>query len=192
MPEPDPPGTPIAIVLCEPQPGWQRDFRRAGQGLRAVLQDWAPRIDHIGSTSVPGLVAKPVIDIQVSVASPADVDDENHPSRQALQVLGYGLRSDNDDRRKRLFIRRGGPVDVNLHLRRCGCVSQQQSLLFRDYLRVDAASREQYADEKRRLARHRWSSVDDYAQAKSDVVWDILRRADRWSWNGWAPGPTDV
>lgn len=183
------------IEIVDADPRWPEQFTCVASALRTATGDWAQRIDHIGSTSVPGLVAKPLIDVQVSTRRPDDLDDAGHPVRRALDGMGFALMTDNDDRRKRFLRLRDshdGSPDVNLHVRRTGCVSQQQALLFRDYLRAESSARERYAAEKRRLALSSWRSVDAYAEAKGDVVWGLLREADVWSWSGWQPGPTDA
>lgn len=185
----------MLIEVVDADPTWPGQFAAVGALLRRACGAWAARIDHIGSTSVPGLAAKPLIDVQVSVARPDDLDDPDHPARRRLEDEGFVLVHDNDDRRKR-FLRlrdsRDGRLDVNLHVRREGCVSEQQALLFRDYLRARPSARLRYEAEKRRLSRSDWVSVDAYADAKGDVVWAMLREADVWSWSGWRPGPSDA
>ena len=183
----------VTVRIVGPDPRWPAQFDTQASALRALLGSLARRIDHIGSTAVPGLAAKNVIDIQVSVADPTVLDDPDHPARRGLAAAGFDFAADNDDRRKRFFSRRRpGEVLINLHVRRDGCVSQQQALLLRDYLREHPAARQRYEREKRRLSRQRWRSVDDYADAKGDVVWELLRQADVWSWQGWTPGPSDA
>lgn len=185
----------MQIEIVDPDPRWPGHFGLVAGSLRSAIGHWAQRIDHIGSTSVPGLAAKPIIDIQITVDEPSAIDSAKHPARLELESVGFAWMGDNDDRRKR-FLRlresaRGWP-DVNLHVRRDGCTSQQQALLFRDYLRADDSARRRYEQEKRRLARREWGSVDDYADAKGDVVWALLREADGWSFSGWQPGPSDA
>lgn len=180
------------VTLVAYDLSWPAQFRDAATRLREAVGGWATRIDHVGSTAVPGLLAKPVLDIQLSTADPADVDDSSHPVHGRLYERGFVLDPHNGDRRKRFFRHRGGPMPVNLHVRRDGCVSQQQALLFRDYLRVDEAARQRYGAEKKRLAQRPWRSVDAYAEAKSQVVWGLLQQADLWSWWGWQPGAPDA
>ena len=180
----------VTVQIVPADPAWARRFAVLATELRAVLGDRAERIDHIGSTAVPGLAAKDVIDIQVSVA-----DLEPHePVRAALVGLGWSAPADNPDHRKRFYFRRGdGLQDANLHVRRTGEFSQQASLLFRDHLRADATARARYEGTKRALAGRDWDDVDAYADAKGDCVWQLLREADRWAWGvGWAPGPSDA
>jgi GrpB-like predicted nucleotidyltransferase (UPF0157 family) len=108
----------------------------------------AIRIDHIGSTSVPGLAAKPVIDIQISVArlEPAE------PFLKPLERLGFIYRAGNTERTKRYFREPPGHARTHIHVRRAGSFSEQFPLLFRDYLRLHPAGAAKYERVKRRLA----------------------------------------
>lgn len=183
------------VTIVEPDPAWPARFTAEASALRKVFGSAATRIDHVGSTSVPGLAAKDVVDIQVTLPTAAAVTAVGHPDHAAHVALvqrGYAPEPGNDDHRKAFFRLRSPGLAVNLHVRRDGCVSQQQALLLRDYLREtpDAASR--YEQAKRHLAAREWASVDAYADAKSDIVWALLREADRWSWHGWQPGRTDA
>jgi GrpB-like predicted nucleotidyltransferase (UPF0157 family) len=181
----------IHIEVVPSDPLWPRLFRERAALIRQALDDRAERIDHIGSTSVPGLAAKPVIDIQVSVL---DLDPPE-PIDAALHSLGYEYDEDtNDDRRKRFYSLddASGRRLVNVHVRRLGEWSQQAALLFRDYLRDNPEAMVRYELEKRHLAQQDWPTVDHYANAKGDVVWALLREADLWSFHGWNPGRSDA
>ncbi|GAA4053801.1 GrpB family protein [Actinomadura miaoliensis] len=203
------------ITLAPYDSQWEADFLEVGSALRAALEpvlgDRLTGVHHIGSTSVPGIAAKPIIDVQVSVRDfrpwtrtdlVAPDEPAERPSREHIgesealidAVESTGLRWLGDwciDYRKWLFNRRDD-LAVNCHVRREGCVSQQQALLFRDYLRVNKAARQRYEDVKRELAARDWDLVDDYADAKGDCVWGILREADKWSQAGWFPSSTDI
>jgi GrpB-like predicted nucleotidyltransferase (UPF0157 family) len=113
---------------------WPILFARLGGALRAALGDVALRIDHVGSTSVPGLEAKPIIDVQISVASFEPLDAYRGP----LESLGYLFRADNTERTKRYFREAPGTRRTHVHVRRAGSLSEQFALLFRDYLRAHA------------------------------------------------------
>lgn len=104
------------------------------------------------------------------------------PYVEELRQLGFEFRPNNDDRCKRYFRRRGSRNDVNLHVRRSGEFSEQAALLFRDYLCASEDARRRYEAVKRELATREWERGDDYADAKGDCVWQLLREADRWSW----------
>jgi GrpB-like predicted nucleotidyltransferase (UPF0157 family) len=113
---------------------WPILFARLGGALRATLGDVALRIDHVGSTSIPGLEAKPIIDVQISVASFEPLDAYRGP----LESLGYLFRADNTERTKRYFREAPGTRRTHVHVRRAGSLSEQFALLFRDYLRAHA------------------------------------------------------
>ena len=177
---------PIVVVPADPQ--WPAEFREIATRLRAALGPVALRIDHVGSTAVPGLDAKPVIDVQVSVAS-LEPDD---PYRRPLERLGFEFHEANPDRSKRFFREPRGSRRVHLHLRVAGSFDEQLNLLLRDYLRSDAGARDEYARAKRALASAFREDRDGYVQAKEPVVWSLLLRAHDWlQATGWSPGRTD-
>ncbi|WP_024755978.1 GrpB family protein [Streptomyces exfoliatus] len=180
-------GEPVQIVPYDP--AWPAMFAGSGERLRAALGDAALRIDHIGSTSVPGLAAKPVIDIQISVASlePAD------PFLDPLTGMGLVHRADNAERTKRYFREPPGLPRTHVRVRQLGGFSQQFPLLFRDYLRCHAAAAAEYAAAKRRFAAEFRTDRAGYVRAKGAVVWEAVRHADAWAQHtGWVPGHTDA
>jgi GrpB-like predicted nucleotidyltransferase (UPF0157 family) len=177
------------IEIWPYDPAWPSLFAALGAGLRDALGSVALRIDHIGSTSVPGLAAKPIVDVQVSVAALDPVD----AYRVALERLGLVFRSENTERTKRYFREAPGTRRTHIHVRRAGSWAEQFTLLFRDYLRVHPEDRERYAELKRRLARELLDDRHAYTEAKFPFIWEVMARADRWSQDvGWAPGPSDA
>jgi GrpB-like predicted nucleotidyltransferase (UPF0157 family) len=180
---------PRIIRIADYDPGWPVRFAETGARLRAALGDVALRIDHIGSTSVPGLAAKPVLDIQISVAR---LDPVN-PFRDPLAGLGYVFRADNPERTKRYFREPPGTPRTHLHVRRHGSFAEQFALLFRDHLRAAPAAAAEYAAVKRRLAAEHPHDGQAYTDAKVPVVWSLAQRADDWAQQtGWEPGPSDA
>lgn len=177
------------ILIESYDPAWPAQFASIATRLREALGERALRIDHIGSTAVPGLSAKPVIDIQISVGA---LEPVAHYA-EGLGRAGFRWRADNPDRTKRYF--REGPAmaRTHIHVRTAGSWSEQLSLLFRDYLRDDQPSRERYAQAKRELAARFREDREGYVAAKAPIVWMLLQRADVWSQaTGWAPGPSDA
>ena len=169
-------------------PEWPELFRALAVKLRAELGGTALRIAHIGSTAVPGLAAKPIVDVQISGAALEPVD----AYRGALERAGFLLREDNDERTKRYFREAPGTRRTHVHVRRAGAFGEQVALLFRDYLRSDAAWAGLYAAEKRRHEHLLRTDRDAYVEAKDPIIWETLRRADRWAKEtGWEPGPSD-
>ena len=160
------------IQLVDYDPAWPQLFAREVDRVRAVLGERALRIEHVGSTSVPGLAAKPIIDMLLVVLDSAD-----EPAYvPALEHAGYVLRIREPDwYQHRLF--KGPDTDINLHVFSAGCAEIARMLLFRDWLRTNAADRDVYERTKRELVQREWKYVQNYADAKSAVVADIIARA---------------
>ena len=160
------------IQLVEYDANWPALFRREEARIRAALGQRALLIEHIGSTSVPGLAAKPIIDIVVAVVNSAD-EDAYAP---ALLAKGYILRiREANWFEHRMF--KGPDTDVNLHVYSESCTEIALVLGFRDWLRSNDADRELYERTKRELAAKDWTYTQNYADAKSDVVAEIMARA---------------
>ena len=181
-------GGPV-IRIVDYDPGWPGRFTEIGGALRRALGGVALRIDHIGSTSVPGLAAKPIIDIQVSVERLEPVA----PFAEPLGRAGLVFRADNPERTKRCFREAPGQPRTHIHVRRTGSFSEQFALLFRDFLRADQGSVREYESVKRALARRLGHDRHAYTDAKAEIFWKIIQRADEWAQRrGWEPGPSDA
>lgn len=177
---------PIVVVSYDPE--WPHRFYQLGSQLRAALGERAIRIDHIGSTAIPNLAAKAIIDIQISVPSLEPID----PYRFAIEALGFVWRADNPDRTKRYFRERPGVRRTHIHVRRAGSWSEQFALLFRDYLRVHPEEAAQYAKLKAQLADQHRDDRQAYTEAKGPFIWHVMQRATEWSQGtGWQPVPPD-
>jgi GrpB-like predicted nucleotidyltransferase (UPF0157 family) len=160
------------IQLSEYDPEWPVLFRREDERIRAALGDRVVRLEHTGSTSVPGLAAKPIIDMLLVVEDSGD-EDEYAPD---LEAAGYALRIREPDwHEHRVF--KGPDTNVNLHVLSSGSPEIDRILAFRDRLRTDDADRRRYQETKRRLAARRWRYVQNYADAKTEVVEEIIARA---------------
>jgi len=147
-------------------------YRREADRITAALDRRVLQLEHAGSTAVPGLAAKPVIDIVLVVADSAD-ETAYVPD---LEAAGYVLRIREPDwYQHRMF--KGPRADVNLHVFSQGCPEIERMLLFRDWLRGNAADRELYARTKLALAEQEWDRVQDYADAKTTIIKEILVRA---------------
>jgi GrpB-like predicted nucleotidyltransferase (UPF0157 family) len=164
------------MELVPYDPAWPVRFEEWKARLAPVLGSSARRIDHVGSTSVPGLAAKPVIDIQVSMG---DLQDEASYVPM-IEALGVQLRSRDDEHRYfRPFP--GRPRDIHIHACIAGSTWERRHLLFVAFLRDDATARFDYLQAKQ-IAMAQWA--DDrvaYTQAKDDVISDITARAERWA-----------
>ncbi|MFG3618192.1 GrpB family protein [Nocardia sp. NPDC047654] len=169
----------VKVVLEDHNPAWPDWYAEEEAVIRAALGDVALRIEHTGSTSVPGLAAKPLIDILLLVP---DADDEA-AYLPALEAAGYALRVRQPDwYQHRCLVRRvesGARRNVNLHVfaPESGAPEIERILAFRDWLRTHDEDREYYERTKRALARRDWKFVQHYANAKSEVIEEILGRA---------------
>jgi GrpB-like predicted nucleotidyltransferase (UPF0157 family) len=159
-----------AVVLADPDPAWPARFEDEAGRIRGALGDAVLELHHVGSTAVPGLPAKPVIDIALVVADPAD-EASYVP---ALEAAGYELRIREPDWYDHRLLRPQGHHDVNLHVFGPECPEVARMLAFRDHLRADPADRDRYAATKRELAARDWPTVQHYADAKSEVIQAIL------------------
>jgi len=162
-------GRPIELV--EYDPAWPELYEREAEKIRVALGERALGIEHAGSTSVPGLAAKPILDIVLTVADSADEDDYV-PS---LESAGYALSIREPDWHEHRALR-GSDPRVNLHVFSEGCSEIERMLVFRNRLRTNEVERELYERTKRELAQRTWTYTQDYADAKTAVVEEILAR----------------
>lgn len=190
------------IEIVSYDENWPLAFAEIARPLRATLKEVALRIDHIGSTSVPGLAAKDVIDVQVTVRDFAI--DALLEAR--LRSLGYirllDINSDHlppqvlgpaNEWEKRYFQPPEGQRPTHLHVRAHGRANQHYALLFRDYLRTHPVAAGAYAEIKRSLARYHpenWDAYYDIKDPVCDVIWSA---AQEWTqMTGWETGPSDA
>jgi len=160
------------VVLVEYDPEWPWLFAREAERIRAALGERGLLVEHVGSTSISGLAAKPVIDILLEVA---DTWDEAAYVPD-LEAAGYKLHIREPDWFEHRLLK-GPDTDINLHVFPTGCEEIERMLRFRDHLRTNAADRDHYLRTKRELAARTWRYLQHYADAKSEVVEDILTRA---------------
>src|SRR5262249_13280325 len=151
------------IELAEPDASWAERYAAAAIGIRRALGHRVLGLQHVGSTAVPGLAAKPIIDIALTVADSSDEPAYVPP----LEAAGYGLRVREPAWFEHRLLQGS---DVNLHVFSQGCPEVDRMVRFRDHLRADEADRRLYESTKRELAARHWTYVDDYARAKSEVV----------------------
>jgi GrpB-like predicted nucleotidyltransferase (UPF0157 family) len=160
------------IVIADYDPIWPHWFESAAFRIREALGDKVLQLDHVGSTSVRGLPAKPLIDINMVVADTTDEGAYVPP----LEAIGYQLRIREPDWYEHRLLR-GSDPPVNLHVFNPACEEVDRMLLLRDWLRIHEDDRELYARTKRELAAKEWKYVQNYADAKSEVIQQILARA---------------
>jgi len=168
--------TPLAgpILIVDYDLAWPALFEREAARVRGVLGEGALMLEHVGSTSVPGLAAKPRIDMLLVVANSAD-ESTYVP---ALEAAGYKLQIREPEwYEHRVF--KGPDTDINLHVFSPGCPEIDRMLRFRDWLRSNPSDRLLYERAKRELARRDWKYVQNYADAKTAVVEEIIARAQQ-------------
>jgi len=161
--EPRPP-----IEIVDYDPSWPSMFEAETERLGAALAGVAVRIEHVGSTSVPGLAAKPIVDIQLSVPDVSDLDSYRGP----LESLGYEYVYDPDFVEYPFFgwPSAKAPRTFNLHVCQADTEMEQRHLRFRDHLRSDPAARDEYAALKRRLALECGNDIEAYVAAKDAFI----------------------
>ncbi len=187
------------IVVADYSPAWPGEFNELAARVGAALAERARAIHHIGSTSVPGLAAKDIIDIQVTVA-----DLAGEAFVEPLQSLGWvmkpytsdhcppGMDLPKADLAKRVFGLEV-PRRANLHVRVEGRFNQRFPILFRDFLRAHPEAAAAYGEVKRQLARHVADDWDAYYDVKDPAVDLIMVGARNWAVaTGWSPPESDV
>ncbi|MFI9405121.1 GrpB family protein [Nocardia sp. NPDC052316] len=168
------------IRIVDYDPAWPQRFAAEHARIARALGLTARRIDHIGSTSVPGLAAKPIIDIDLSVPEVEDQAGYLPP----LLAAGYQLRVREPGHRMVRTVQR----DVHVHIVTVGSDWERRHLLFRDWLRHDGGDRIAYERLKRQLAQRNWPDMNAYADAKGPLIAEITQRAQSWAESiGWTP-----
>jgi GrpB-like predicted nucleotidyltransferase (UPF0157 family) len=160
------------IGLVEYEPAWPRQFEGEAMKIKQLLGDAALAVEHVGSTSVPGLAAKPTIDVVLVVVDSAD----ETAYLPALEGVGYSLRIREPGWFEHRMLTTEDP-SVNIHVFSAGCEEVDRMIVFRDWLRDESADRELYERTKRELSTRRWTYTQNYADAKTAVIEDILTRA---------------
>jgi GrpB-like predicted nucleotidyltransferase (UPF0157 family) len=168
--EPEVLSTPLVVAAYDP--AWPGVYEREAERISDALGERVVRLEHAGSTSVPGLPAKPIIDIVLEVPDSA-TESAYIPD---LEAAGYTLRVREPDWFEHRMLRTADR-GVHLHVFSSGCPETARMVRFRDHLRADAADRDLYARVKRDLAARDWKYMQQYADAKDEVVADIMSRA---------------
>jgi GrpB-like predicted nucleotidyltransferase (UPF0157 family) len=186
------------LIISDYDQTWPDRFRQVATLLRSTVESDALRIDHIGSTSVPGLPAKDLIDIQITVRQFDIADlwqDELLPglvrrSRNQIDHIPAGGSSDPAGWEKRYW---SNSQDLHVHVRADGRPNQRYPLLFRDYLRADPLAAASYGAVKRALVSAAPDDRDAYYEVKDPACDLILAGAEHWAARvGWSPAPSDA
>jgi GrpB-like predicted nucleotidyltransferase (UPF0157 family) len=160
------------VYLAEYNVAWPEIYASEARSIRRILGDVALRLEHVGSTSVPELVAKPIIDIVLEVPDSGDEAAYVAP----LEFCGYQLRIREPNWYEHRMLK-GPGADINLHAFSTDCPEIDRMLRFRNHLRSNAIDRQLYEDKKRVLAAKDWAYIQNYADAKSEVIAEICARA---------------
>lgn len=161
------------LILMDYVPTWATRFASERVRISEALGEVARRVEHVGSTAVPGLAAKPIVDILVAVDDPDDEDGY----LDAMEGAGYELRVREPGHR--MF--RTPERDVHVHVWKAGSEDERRHLLFRDWLRQAPDDRALYESAKRRFVSARFTDMNYYARAKGPVIQEIMRRAEAWA-----------
>jgi GrpB-like predicted nucleotidyltransferase (UPF0157 family) len=162
------------IRLRKSDPAWPQLYAREEARIGAALGDKVLLLEHVGSTSVPGLAAKPIIDLALAVADSADEMSYVPP----LEAQGYILKIREPDWFEHRLLK-GPDTDVNLHVFSVGAAEIGRMITFRDHLRANIDDLRLYEATKRELASRDWKYVQNYADAKSAIVLEIIERAEK-------------
>ncbi len=169
----EPPKLQSKIEIRDYDPAWPERYEREAARVRDVLGARVVRLEHAGSTSVPTLPAKPIVDMVLEVPDSAD-EASYLPD---LEAAGYVLVIREPEWfEHRVF--KGPETNINLHVFSAGCEETDCMLLLRDWLRANEADRERYAAAKRELAARDWKYVQQYADSKTEIVSEIMSRAE--------------
>lgn len=160
------------VTLVDYDPDWPAQFDHEAARIRAALGDQVRLLEHVGSTSIPGLCAKPIIDIVLAVPDSADEGAYVPP----MEAAGYVLRIREPEWLEHRLFKDTDP-DINVHVFTEGTFEIRRMLAFRDWLRSHDDDRRLYETTKRELAARDWKYVQHYADAKTDVVAAIMERA---------------
>ena len=168
----EPPTLTGRIQVVDYDPAWPELFLREAERIRGALGERVVQLEHVGSTSVPGLAAKPIIDILLIVP-----DSSDEPAwLPDLEAVGYVLVIREPGWYQHRCLK-GPDTNVNLHVYSPGCPEIERYLIFRDRLRGHPEDRARYQRVKRELAERDWTYVQEYADAKTEVVEGIIARA---------------
>jgi GrpB-like predicted nucleotidyltransferase (UPF0157 family) len=186
------------IVISPHQAEWRDEFKAISRDVRKALGSMALRVDHIGSTAVPGLAAKDIIDIQVTVPRLHVAIEHSlkeagfrRVERIARDHVPPGFSGAEEEWEKWFFKAAADRRPTNLHIRMAGRANQRYALLFRDYLRAHGDVAEAYARVKVALAQHHADDIEAYCDIKDPVCDVIMSGAEAWAAQvGWTPEPS--
>lgn len=163
---------PVRVELADPDPTWPARFEEHAQGIRSALGAAATAVEHIGSTAVPELAAKPIIDVLLVVEDP----NKEAAYLPQLEGVGYELRVREPDFDGHRMLRTTDR-DVHIHVFPAHSPEVDRYLTLRDHLRREPLARARYEGRKRELAGREWPTMDHYAEAKGEVIESLIAEA---------------
>lgn len=166
----------VKIDLRPYDPAWRAAFQREAERLLADWPDLIVELHHIGSTSVPGLIAKPIVDIAVAVWQLQEVDLR----AETLTGRGYEAMGEFGIAGRRYFRKESDGAGIHLHVFQAGDANIRRHLRFRDYLIAHPETAQEYANLKQELAKQEWETTSEYAEAKTEFIRGIEARAAAW------------
>ncbi|CAN5627896.1 hypothetical protein BH18ACI1_BH18ACI1_21240 [soil metagenome] len=166
----------MKVSIVEYRPQWRKMFEEEKQLLHVVLGEVSAKVEHIGSTSIDGLAAKPIIDIMVGLTDFSVADD----FVPRIETLGYEYikKYENEMPFRRFFVKDLNGIRIHqIHMVEINSEFWGRHLLFRDYLRQNPNMANKYAALKKQLAECEWEDVNEYADAKSEFIKSIENKA---------------
>jgi len=160
------------VILSEYDVNWPLEFENEKKSIQNTLTENEIRIEHIGSTSVENLCAKPIIDILIGIKH----FDEGHKFASLLEATGYAYKGENGIPGRHFFVK-GNPRTHHLHMVEMNSVFFRDHLLFRDYLRENPEKKDQYAELKRSMAVKYFDDREKYTDSKAEFIQNILQKA---------------
>ena len=171
----------MKVVIAAYDPKWPLLFEEEKEKLSKALGKHALSIQHMGSTSVPGLGAKPIIDIMIAVRT---LEEADQFCIQPVIALGYEyVKEFEQETPMRRYFRKSNAEGVRTHHIHMVVINSDwwvNHLLFRDYLRANGDARRAYEAHKRQLAEREWNRGNDYAEAKTDFILKMMEDARAW------------
>lgn len=169
------------LEMVSYQREWEQQYKEASKILQALFGDMLLGIHHIGSTSIPGMSAKPIIDILTEVREIGEVDGFNH----SMERAGYVPRGENGIPGRRYFVKAEGSRHTHhVHIFECGTEQVRRHLAFRDYLKAHPAEVERYSALKVEIAEEGVRDVKEYQERKNGLVKELQERAEDWVRSG--------
>lgn len=166
------------VEVVPHSPRWRDAFEAEAKRVAAALGENVVAVHHIGSTAIPNIYAKPIIDLLVEVRDIVEVDGR----RSMMEALGYEVMGEFGIQGRRYFRKddREGVRTHQVHAFEAGSAQVERHLAFRDYMIANPEAARKYSELKRRLAQEHPQNIDGYMDGKDDFIKEMDRRAAQW------------